>query len=64
MPTVVLLGTLARARRDVDYSHGNEATMAELFRIFDDGWGTDIDVDADVSSMSAHRYGSGERCNR
>jgi class 3 adenylate cyclase len=37
---LVLYGTLARARRGVDYPHGNEAAIAELYRIFDDGWGT------------------------
>jgi class 3 adenylate cyclase len=37
---LVLYGTLARARRDVDYPHGCDETFAELYRIFDDGWGT------------------------
>ncbi len=37
---LVLYGTLARARGDVDSPHGNEAAFAELYRIFDDGWGT------------------------
>jgi pimeloyl-ACP methyl ester carboxylesterase len=37
---LVLYGTLARARSDVDYSHGNEAAFAELYRVFDEGWGT------------------------
>jgi class 3 adenylate cyclase len=37
---LVLYGTTARATRDVDYPHGNEAAFAELYRIFDDGWGT------------------------
>src|SRR5262249_30283683 len=37
---LVLYGTLARALSDVDYPHGNEATFAEMYRIFDDGWGT------------------------
>jgi class 3 adenylate cyclase len=37
---LILYGTLARVRSDVDYPHGNEAAFAELYRIFDDGWGT------------------------
>ena len=37
---LVLYATLARSRRDVDYPHGNEQAFAELYRIFDDGWGT------------------------
>jgi class 3 adenylate cyclase len=37
---LVVYGTFARARRDVDYPHGNEEACAELYRIFDDGWGT------------------------
>ena len=36
---LVLYGTAARFRRDDDYEYGNEATFAELYRIFDDGWG-------------------------
>jgi pimeloyl-ACP methyl ester carboxylesterase/class 3 adenylate cyclase len=37
---LVLYGTLARARADVDYPHGSDEAFAELYRIFDDGWGT------------------------
>jgi class 3 adenylate cyclase len=37
---LVLYGTLARVRRDVDYPFGNEEAFAELYRILDDGWGT------------------------
>ena len=37
---LVLYGTTARARGDVDYPHGGEAAFAELYRIFDDSWGT------------------------
>jgi pimeloyl-ACP methyl ester carboxylesterase len=37
---LVLYGALARALSDVDYPHGNEATIAEMHRILDDGWGT------------------------
>jgi pimeloyl-ACP methyl ester carboxylesterase len=37
---LVLYGTAARFRRDVDYPRGAEETFAELYRIFDDGWGT------------------------
>ncbi len=37
---LVLYGTAARARRDVDYPHGGESVTAEWYRIFDDGWGT------------------------
>jgi class 3 adenylate cyclase len=37
---LVLYGTLARVHRDVDYPHGNEAALAELYRVLDDGWGT------------------------
>jgi class 3 adenylate cyclase len=37
---LVLYGTLARVRRDVDFPHGNEENLAELYRILDDGWGT------------------------
>ena len=37
---LVLYGTAARIRSDVDYPHGSEATFAELYRILDDGWGT------------------------
>jgi len=36
---LVLYGTTARSRGDVDYPHGNEAAAAEMYRIFDDGWG-------------------------
>jgi class 3 adenylate cyclase len=37
---LVLYGSLARARRDVDYPYGNEECFADLYRVFDDGWGT------------------------
>jgi class 3 adenylate cyclase len=37
---LVLYGTGARFRADVDYPHGNEAAIAELRRIVDDGWGS------------------------
>jgi class 3 adenylate cyclase len=37
---LVLYGTLARCRRDVDYPHGNEEALSELYRMCDDGWGT------------------------
>ena len=37
---LVLYGTLARQRPDVDYPHGNEASFAELYRILDEAWGT------------------------
>ena len=37
---LVLYGTLARVRGDVDYPHGNEEVIATLYRIFDHGWGT------------------------
>jgi pimeloyl-ACP methyl ester carboxylesterase len=37
---LVLYGTHARVRRDVDYPHGNEAALADLYRVLDDGWGT------------------------
>lgn len=37
---LVLYGTLARPRRDVDYQWGNEEGFALLYRIFDEGWGT------------------------
>jgi class 3 adenylate cyclase/alpha-beta hydrolase superfamily lysophospholipase len=37
---LVLYGTTARIRSDVDYPHGGEAHVAELYRILDDGWGT------------------------
>jgi len=40
-PTValVLYGTMARFRRDVDYPHGIEDSLAPLHQIFDDRWG-------------------------
>jgi class 3 adenylate cyclase len=37
---LVLYGTYARSLSDVDYPHGGEANIAEMNRIFDDGWGT------------------------
>jgi pimeloyl-ACP methyl ester carboxylesterase len=37
---LVLYGSTARSRRDVDYPFGNEEAFAELYRILDDGWGT------------------------
>jgi class 3 adenylate cyclase len=37
---LILFGTWARVRRDVDYPFGDEETLAELYRILDDGWGT------------------------
>jgi class 3 adenylate cyclase/alpha-beta hydrolase superfamily lysophospholipase len=37
---LVLYGTLARVRRDVDYSFGNEEALAEVYRIVDEEWGT------------------------
>ena len=36
---LVLYGTMARFRRDVDYPHGIEDSLAQLHQIFDDGWG-------------------------
>jgi class 3 adenylate cyclase len=36
---LVLYGSLARSREDIDYPHGIEQTFADLYRIFDDGWG-------------------------
>ena len=36
---LVLYGALARTREDGDYPLGNEATFAQMYRIFDDGWG-------------------------
>lgn len=37
---LVLFGTMARNRRDVDYPHGCEESFAQIYRIFDEGWGT------------------------
>jgi len=37
---LVLYGTLARVRPDVDYPYGCEEARGELYRILDDGWGT------------------------
>jgi class 3 adenylate cyclase len=37
---LVLYGTLARARADVDYPHGADAHIADMYRIVDEGWGT------------------------
>jgi class 3 adenylate cyclase len=37
---LVLYGTCARFTSDVDYPHGREAAIAELYRILDNGWGT------------------------
>jgi class 3 adenylate cyclase len=37
---LVLYGTCARFRSDIDYPHGIEAAMTEMYPIFDDGWGT------------------------
>jgi class 3 adenylate cyclase len=37
---LALYGTTARARGDVDYPHGCDEAFAELYRIFDDGWGS------------------------
>jgi class 3 adenylate cyclase len=37
---LVLYGTLARSRTDVDYPHGCEAAIAQLRAIVDDGWGS------------------------
>jgi class 3 adenylate cyclase len=37
---LVLFGTLARARRDIDYPYGADETLAKLYRIYDGAWGT------------------------
>jgi class 3 adenylate cyclase len=37
---LVLYGTGARIRDDVDYSYGGDAWVAEFCRILDEGWGT------------------------
>lgn len=36
---LVLYGTLACGRRDMDYPHGCDEAFAELYRVFDEGWG-------------------------
>jgi class 3 adenylate cyclase/alpha-beta hydrolase superfamily lysophospholipase len=37
---LVLFGTTARLRGDIDYPLGNEEAIAQLYRIIDEGWGT------------------------
>jgi class 3 adenylate cyclase len=49
---LVLYGTLARGRCDVDYPHGCDEAFAELYRIFDDGWGTGESLRVFAQSMA------------
>jgi class 3 adenylate cyclase len=37
---LILFGTGARNRKDVDYPYGDEESFAELYRIIDTAWGT------------------------
>jgi class 3 adenylate cyclase len=37
---LIVFGSLARARKDVDYPYGDEEAMATLYRILDTSWGT------------------------
>src|SRR6266545_836746 len=49
---LVLYGSTARARRDVDYPHGCDEAFAELYRIFDNGWGTGESLRVFAQSMA------------
>jgi class 3 adenylate cyclase len=48
---LVLFGTLARIKPDVDYPLGNEDALYELFRIFEEGWGTGASVEVFAHSQ-------------
>src|SRR5205807_9828745 len=51
---LVLYGTLARVRRDAGYEHGNEEAFAELYRIFDEGWGTGASMRVFTRALLGH----------
>jgi class 3 adenylate cyclase/alpha-beta hydrolase superfamily lysophospholipase len=60
---LVLFGTLARARRDIDYPYGLDETIAQLYRIYDGAWGTG----ESLSVYAPHLYhdeGARERVGR
>ncbi len=50
-----LYGTMARARRDIDYPHGNEEAIATLYRIVDRGWGTGARISRGAEAPPLHR---------
>lgn len=51
---LVLFGTLARMSPDADYPHGNEEAIADLYRFFDDGWGTGASVEVFAHAFRDH----------
>ena len=51
---LVLYGTMARVRRDIDYPHGNEEAIATLYRIVDRGWGTGESLEVFAPSLLAN----------
>lgn len=48
---LVLYGTMARVRRDVDYPHGNEAAINALYRIVAGNWGTGESLEVFAPSL-------------
>jgi pimeloyl-ACP methyl ester carboxylesterase len=53
---LVLYGTLACGRRDVDYPHGCDEAFAEMYRIFDEGWGTGESLRVFAQSMADDEF--------
>jgi len=51
---LVLFGTLARMAPTSDYPHGNEEAIADLYRFFDDGWGTGASIEVFAQSFTEH----------
>ena len=51
---LVLYGTLACPRRHEDYPYGNEEALAELQRIFDEGWGTGESLKVFARALADH----------
>ena len=51
---LVLYGTMARLRSDVDYPLGNEEQIAQLYRIVDDYWGTGESLRVFAPSLIDH----------
>ena len=52
---LVLFGTMARVRRDLDYPHGNEEAIATLYQIVDRCWGTGESLDVFAPSLLANK---------
>lgn len=51
---LVLYGTMARPRPDVDYPIGNEESMAALLRIMEESWGTGESLTVFASPLAQH----------